>query len=450
MTTSKLSTAILITTFIFLFACKKEDFSVNNNPRVDPSKVMYTPKTSDELLLVENLSKTTDIFKELYKSKKNIQFVNIAIASKTYTDESILLHDLIFPQKSKLQANKAFQNNIKSLQLDINSFGNDFMTQARKLNDAKYNEFLQKIERSISPTLNSNSYSTGEQVTVYFPYSEEFIDPNSGNGGTTTYGTITSLVTATADADEGIGSLPTYVNGILQGYTQVLVNDEYAAANPTHIIGVNGVELYDNGLGTSGTTLFRPEPPIDIPNLSREVKQVYVGKVQCKHQFDHFISIRGNGGGSEIRFTRADGFLKVADGQVQADVFIIGDNMSISRRSIFNKVFVTYDTEWDGDWESSNLEQNLAIFENDTRGDLELSGEISTKLKLGLFDFTIKPIAYKITLKSEDPIQKQTNYKHDVFFTLNRTNIENMLIDGWPVRDKNARVSFTLMDRTFY
>jgi hypothetical protein len=171
--------------------------------------------------------------------------------------------------------------------------------------------------------------------------------------------------------------------------------------------------------------------------------------VKCTKQYDRLISISGNGGGSEVRFTRSDGFLKVADGQVQADSYIVGEG-SISRKNIKDPVFVSYDVEWDGDWEPTNIEQNLAIYEEDNRNTVEISGEISTTLKLGIFNFTIKPIAYKVTIKSDDPIIKQTNFKHDVFFALNRTNLEALMIDGWPVRDRNAKVSFTLMDRTFY
>jgi len=449
MNTLKLSKVCLIPVLVFFFACKKDDIKLQDTPSVDPNKVQYLPKTNEELLLVDNLKKTTEIFKELYKKKKNVEFVNSAIASKTYTDESVLLYDLIFPQRSRLKDNKKFQNNLKILQIDLNSFANEFVAQVQKLNDPDYNDFLQKIDRSSSSALRSSSFSTGDQISVYFPYSDEFIDPNSGNGGITSYGTITTLVTATADADEGVGSLPVFVNGILQNYTQILVNDDYAEANPTHIIGVNGIEPYDAGIGSIGTTLFPPEPPIDIPNLTREVKQVYVGMVKCTKQYDRLISISGNGGGSEVRFTRSDGFLKVADGQVQADSYIVGEG-SISRKNIKDQVFVSYDVEWDGDWEPTNIEQNLAIYEEDNRNTVEISGEISTTLKLGIFNFTIKPIAYKVTIKSDDPIIKQTNFKHDVFFALNRTNLEALMIDGWPVRDRNAKVSFTLMDRTFY
>jgi hypothetical protein len=63
---------------------------------------------------------------------------------------------------------------------------------------------------------------------------------------------------------------------------------------------------------------------------------------------------------------------------------------------------------------------------------------------------TIDLISWKVTFKSDDPIIRTLEYKHASFFPLNRTNLEGEMRKGWPVRDKNGPVSFTLNDRTYF
>lgn len=283
-------------------------------------------------------------------------------------------------------------------------------------------------------------------VSVYFPYSEEYIDENFGASPN-----IVSIISATADADEGIGEIPVFDSyGNLLRYDQILVNDEYAAANPTHIIGVNGIEPYD--MGAIVQTAFPPTGPIDLPNFPREVKQVYAGSVKIHNkQYDAFLSFTGNGGGSEIVITRSDGFLKILDGQVQADNFATPPK-TISRRDINKRNWVDFSYEWDGDWEKTNLNQVLNIYEDDNRNTLEISGKLGTTLKLSdQITLTVDLIAWKITYKSDDAIIRPAlELKHESFFLLNRTNLEGEMYEGWPVRDKNGPVSWTLNDRTYY
>lgn len=409
--------------------------------------------------MVKNLEKTTEIFKELYKDKNNLKIVTAAIYSKTYTDESVLLKDLLYPNGSLLSKNKKFIEITNKLNVELISFSKSFFSIALETNDSEFQSFLQNLNKVSDYNLNSSSLKTnvnnyenyGDDVSIYYPYSEEFID-NNINDNDYYYAPITTIATATAEADEGWGSQPYYLNGVFQGYNQVLINDEYAELNPTHIIGINGIE--PDYTSNTVSAAFPPQPPISLPGTPREIKQVYVGDVRCRHQYDVLISLSGNGGGSEIRFTRADGFLKVVDGQVQADVFLIGDG-SINRRAIRNNNWVDFSREWDGDWELTNHQQNLAIYEDDNRNSSTINGSLSTTVKVpaagGLPEIsTTRNIGFTINFKSDDAIIKQINFNRDVFFVLNRTNLEGEMKNGWPVRDKTANVSFTLNDRTYY
>jgi hypothetical protein len=71
--------------------------------------VYKRPTTAKEISLVENLGKVTTIFKELYQTKANLNVVNAAINSRTYTDESVLLKDLIYPEGSLVTDNPRFK-----------------------------------------------------------------------------------------------------------------------------------------------------------------------------------------------------------------------------------------------------------------------------------------------------------------------------------------------------
>src|SRR5690606_35657990 len=117
------------------------------------------------------------------------------------------------------------------------SFSNQFWERAKELNDPSFLTFLEGIK----PALNRVEDGGEGEVGIYQPYYDDFpeVDPNEESDY---YGPITTIVTATADADEGWGSQPCYINNVFQGYVDVLVNDDYAEENPTHIVGVNGVE----------------------------------------------------------------------------------------------------------------------------------------------------------------------------------------------------------------
>jgi hypothetical protein len=449
---AKISILALTLAIITGVGCKKQvldQVSQNQELKVDPAKIQYQPQTASEKKLVENLGKLKDILKSVYSEKTNLNVVNAAIFARAYTDESILVKDLIYPETSILTKNKRFAKVIGDPYANLNNFAKAFWAEVGKNADTEFNTFLStlKPEPNNSIILNDIGNGSGEnRVSIYFPYHEEFIDDNYTNPPS-----VVSIIAASADSDEGIGEIPVF-NSIGQstGFNQVLINDDYVAANPTHIIGLNGVEPWDQG-GVTVMTAYPPSDPIDIPNLPREVKQVHVGSVKIHgKQYDKLISFTGNGGGSEIVFTRSDGFLKVLDGQVQADNFSTPEK-TVSRKSIRDYKWVDFSYEWDGDWEINNHRQVLAIYESDNRNSSEISGKISTTLKLGdLVTLTVDLISWKITFKSDDSIIKQEEMKRESFFPLNRTNFSGEMYDDWPVRDRTGPLSYTLNDRTYY
>lgn len=465
---------LFIIVSIIISSCSKGDISISegDNSKIEELKinenlVSKKPTTPEELKLVDNLKKITLVFKELYKDMDNLKVVNAAILSNVYTDESVLLRDLIYPENGIVATNKKFINLSTKFGVKLTSFNKNFWNEAVKLEDPAFSAFLQsikpeefeykalRIDKKVAQMLDYG------EISIYAPYSDNFVsspcvlevEANLKNAcGSVYVPQITTIVTATADADEGIGYAP-YYNYIGElKYGEVVVNDDYAFNNPTQIIGINGIEPYELLTIPSIMAYFPPSAPTDLPdlNIGRQIQQVYVGHVRCAHQYDRLISFTGNGGGSEIRFTRSSGYLKLADGQVQADNFLVDGPDYISRKNIRQGNWVEWSAEWDHDWEADNKEQFFAIYEEDNRNAGSITGLLKTTLKLVDSLTGEGSIGFTLTYKSDDAIIRQTNFKYSSFFALNRIDMEGEMRENWPVYDKNGGVSFTLWDRAIY
>jgi hypothetical protein len=461
---------------IFLSSCTKDDLSKNascgnkvsvKEPlKVNEALVYQKPSTPEEIQFVENLKKVTSVLMELFKNQDNLKVVHAAIYAKVYTDETVLLRDLIYPESGIVATNYRFLALTKQLNVSLASFTSSFWDEINKKGDPAFSAFLQSIkpdspennEYSLNKKLKSAKAVSFKDVSIYFPYSENFApkklksDPNEygQNPDGSTY-LITSVVTATEEADQGIGYAQYYDTAGVINYDQVLIDDDYAYNNPTLIVGLNGIEPYGDATPPSTYSLFLPSDSIDLPNLNigRSIHSVYVGEVRCTHQYDHLISFTGNCGGSEIRFTRSSGYLKLVDNQVQADNFILDGPPSISRKDIREGNWVVWNILWDEDWEAANKEQFFAIYEDDNCNSASITGSLKTTLKL--LGLPVEGnIGFTLNYKSKDDIIKQSVLKYSSFFALNRIDLEGAMHNGWPVKDNNGGVSYTLWDKTIY
>lgn len=455
------SIKLTVLSLMILFAlasCKKEISTEQEQIEegVNPLKVYKKPTTPEERLLVENIGKVTEIFKELYKDKSNLKVVNAAIFSKGFTDESVLLKELIYPTTSWLNNVEKFKSLTQKWNVSLDRFSQNFWIEAEKKNDPTFTQFLNNLNVVNSATSNtSNNFENqnGEPVTVYFPYSDAFLPPEGG-----TYEPIASIVTASADTDEGWGNLPFYQDGILQWYVQVLVNDEYAYANPTHIIGVNGIEYELEPVPSEP-----PPPPPPPPGVSR----LYIGEAICKNQYDRLISFTGNGGGSEIKYCHLSGYLAPVNGQVTTFQDIA--SVDFSRKSIRNKNWKRVFILWDDDWVPADLEQFFAIYEEDNTNTKTFNGSIGTTLSVipnSTTSTVTGTIGFTVSVTSQDDIIRQLkisrnsyfagsfqNQGHD--FSSDDTFLPLPFTHGWPAYDvhywnkEGANVGWTWPYNTF-
>lgn len=423
-----------IAMLLLIAGCKKEQISPTAQyDGIDQSKVFKLPTTPEEIRLVENLRSLTTIFKELYKDNKNLRLVNAAIFSKVYSDESVLVKDLIYPENSALNKSKKFVTLSKQFNTNLDDFSNDFWKEANKVEDIEFEKFLVGLNnQNVITTLGDG----GGDVSVYFPYSEEFVpqDPDLGGGY---YGPVTSISTATADADEGWGEMPYYINGVFQYYSPVLINDEFAYQNPTHILGVNGIEYYGDFV-----PMEAPPPPPPPPGISR----VFIGEGLCKKQYDRLISFSGNGGGSELKYNRLTGYLQPVNGQITTFQDIV--SVGFSRKDIRDKKWKKVYTVWHPDWVPNDNEQVMAIYEEDNTNTQTFTGSLGTTLTISPGNTVTGSIGYSLTVQSQDDIIRQLKIsRHSYFggafqnqgwgFSDDGTYLPLPFTHGWPRIDGN-------------
>ena len=428
---------LALTLLTAVIGCKKNTIDYQNGG-VDESKIYQKPITYDQIELVSNLEKITLILEDLYKEKKNLKLVNASIYSKSYTDESVLLKDLINPIHSILPGNKKFIELCSKWNVSLQDFSEAFWKAARGKNDTQLLAFLNFIQNkhlSIQNLSNGQFGVSGQEnsydVSIYFPYSSEFDISASGDS----YGPVSSLVAASAEADEALGYQPYYSGGVLVNYQPVVVNDDYVFSHPTHIVGVNGIEPYE-----TQDAALNP-PTVTTP---ANVNRVYVGDAICKVQYDRLISFTGNGGGSEIAYCRVSGYLKLVGHQITE--FEDKTSVKFERGTIRKKQWLRVYAVWDADWVVDNKEQVFAIYEDDNNSEITFTGSLSTRVKIADGTTVDGSIDYQIKRSSQDEIIKQLKISRVSYFAgalrnqgwgygIDKSFLPASAANGWPFYD---------------
>ena len=428
---------LALTLLTAVIGCKKNTIDYQNGG-VDESKIYQKPITYDQIELVSNLEKITLILEDLYKEKKNLKLVNASIYAKSYTDESVLLKDLINPMHSILPGNKKFVELCSKWNVSLQDFSEAFWKAARGKNDTQLLAFLNFIQNkhlSIQNLSNGQFGVSGQEnsydVSIYFPYSSEFDISASGDS----YGPVSSLVAASAEADEALGYQPYYNGGVLVNYQPVVVNDDYVFSHPTHIVGVNGIEPYE-----TQDAALNP-PTVTTP---ANVNRVYVGDAICKVQYDRLISFTGNGGGSEIAYCRVSGYLKLVGHQITE--FEDKTSVKFERGTIRKKQWLRVYAVWDADWVVDNKEQVFAIYEDDNNSEITFTGSLSTRVKIADGTTVDGSIDYQIKRSSQDEIIKQLKISRVSYFAgalrnqgwgygIDKSFLPASAANGWPFYD---------------
>jgi hypothetical protein len=429
----------------FLFvSCKKEMKEVE----------LPAPESAEVQLKKEILLEAVEALKKVYSHPDAVMEVRAAVQTRYYWDDQVWLRDLLNPDQS-LVYKKAQMKSIPK-----GRFKEYFMNA---INDPNFTNLKKYVDKEIIgsqfPPVNTQADNVVppdpcnvQQMAIYFPYNEVFASANNPNP---------TLVAATVDANSAPGQEP----GNNGNYASVTVNDAYAKLHPTHIIEyVNPCDVPPIDPIPNPPVLPSPESVIDTTYIPvgriDTVRQIYVGKAILKRHYDPLISFTGNGGGSEIYFCRASGYLQ-NDNDDQVNQSQNFDRVYVYfRRSDIEGVFTlfqtgylgmlfndprwkTVNTIWDDNWEPKDFEQVFAIYEEDNRGSITTGGTLSTTLdSLGIpVQGTLN---FSFTRKSQDNWLRQLKFSYLSYlgYTLSAPLCRTQ--DSYPVWDCGADISYTL------
>ncbi len=430
---------VMLLFLIFLNSCKK-DFNSNTVPE---QKAIF-PTSERDIQNVKIVTAISNLLKEVYKNKQAFYEVNAAIYSGYYEDERVLLKDLLFPESSVLYQQQSF----RKFNASVGEFKKSFF---KELASDKYPvlDFLNKYNVQYSSDMTIASpvdtaaeiFANSSGVSIYFPYSENFQVPLTtqyfSNINTDPWGYLATVIPADREANSAPGEQPMknrrFVNGDYEwyiDYTPVTVDDNYAENNITHIVGFGVV----------------PRITADPPPPATNVNRVYVGwgRINDK-QYDKFISFNSaNGGGSEIKLCRISGYLQVQNQQVTSFSGDIGE-VHYTRKQINKGIWKRIYWVWDADWVPNNLEQVMAIYEEDREDEKTYAGGLSTTVR-DIFDSTTNvtgSVTYSVKVKSQDEIILHRKISRNSYFGAAKTD------QGWGFNLCDKKGGSCRYDNTF-
>lgn len=443
------------------------------------------PTTPQELHQVEINKDVADILKYVYQDPKAYYEVNAAIYSEYYDDESVMLRDLLFPETSPLYQFESFKKYkspeglFKKRFFEALSKGDypvlkEAMGLHKVFNNAD-NSFTTAQARvdAISAVAPMDTaieiYSNSRGTCIYFPYSENF-----GSNFTTAYldninkdpfGNLATIVSSDREANSAPGREPYpyhYANGAyneplyIVRYKTVTVNDTYAEANATHIVG-GGADIMCH----EGCT---PPAPLPGPQSNR----VFIGWIRLQgEQLDNFVSLnKANGGGAELKIGRSSGYLTMEGGQVTGFQDIITPDKKFKRKDIKKGRWRKLYAAWDPDWKADNKEQVLAAWEADNKGEQTFTGSLTTTLKNVFGANVVGVISYSIKVVSDNPPLRQLKMDQYSYFRAAKfdQNCRFLMSDDkgsrydtdflpagsyWPIYDCNLAFSLTWPYHTY-
>ncbi len=352
-----------------LYSCVNDEVALQKNNEdivdfVDPNVV----KTPEDIRKANSIIEVTRVLRKIYKDRQVVEEVNAAIATGYYEDETVLLKDLLNPSTSPIYEFQSFKDR---------SVEKGFKPGSFKTN------FEKELGISNSPYARTEDlYYYDNGVSIYFPYSED-----------TQYSTYpVTVVQGTVESDRASAQHPLCddLNATTLAYCNqtVMVNDDYASINPTHIVG-NGGTLSNNTSSTSCSGSFK-------------LHYGYI-KFPYGYQYDKLISFTGDGGGSEMRFfvarTTQSNTTVTSSWGLETEVYV-------TRKSIKNTNWISV---WSGvfayiggAWPANNTNLAFCVYEKDHSNppSIYFTGTLTSKDVYGNVFSNI----YSIEAKSKNPI----------------------------------------------
>lgn len=461
---------------LFLTSCHTDDERKNSATlSIEASYQMSGKFENDPKERMRNATlELMELSKKAFLDPDIAKEVGLIVKSNFYQDNVISIYDLLNPESSLAYKYGKLPSSI------VGDFRNFYFKETKE-NGNIYPNLIYVAQQGVNlksskSTNNTNGdFYNQAQLMYYLPY-----DSNDNDVMFDTTG-IPTLVPGVIDADGGLGVA---YDG--EDWEDVFSNDDTASNNYTLIINAS----FDNcsGLG------FAPVPSLAIEeNLPTEcdniapmyggapssgnpttpaniytgncndlkpggsfIRQVFVGKAKLKKQYDHYISFTGNGGGSEIRYCRADS-------QQAIDIDSLGNYTSTqwdtrfsqywSRKQIRKENVRVVSSLWDENWECFGThEQLFVIYEEDDEGDLIIDQDLSFELA---DDTYAADIDVTIQNRSKDEALIIRKRERVEFFATNLLDQGGGCFDGsasfadrcWAIYDGGADISYTMYHR---
>lgn len=411
---------------IIAFSCRKTDIK-----NTEPQGNVKFPTTAKELRQVQINKDVANILKYVYQDAKAYYEVNAAIYSEYYDDESVMLRDLLHPETSPLYKTEGFTK-FKSPEGVFRKrffealLNGDYPVLKEAMGLNKLNKDLTKsVARMEALTAASPAdtsievYSNSSGTNIYFPYSENhgsnFTASYFDNVNTDPFGEFATIVAADREANSAPGQKPyryktydEYGDIVWEiRYMDVTVDDAFAEINITHIVGAGADVMCHNGC--------TPPAPQPGPMANR----VFLGYIRLNgDQLDKLVSFnKANGGGAEIKLGRISGYLKPVNGQITGfDGDVITPDKKFKRKDISKGRWRKLYGVWEPDWKTDNLEQVLAAWEDDNKGEQTFTGSITTTMKDSAGNGVVGTATYTVKVESEDNLLRQLKMDRYSYF----------------------------------
>ncbi len=442
----------LILTLVIWTSCKKDDVSLqqsNVEQNNDPYEISGVLENSSRERM-RNAILELSTMKELFTDKKVVSEIYYLSSNKVYKDYYVSLKDLLEPENSKVYSKSKLPVQYKG------AFKNKFKSILSNKSQNKYPNLNYLINNLNNNTKqNEEDWFETAEIVFYIPYFKDE-DTKSLEIDADEY----TIVPAVMEADEAIGYKYTTGNDNVE---TVMTNDDYAQDNLTIIVQPENTQSIimppeDGGgpIGNNSGNLYNGLCSDLVGPNQKYVRQVFVGHGKLIKQYDKWVSLTGNGGGSEIIIARVGSreYLEYRNDGKDVIINNFSDQVQIdfSRKDIRNKKKKWLSVLWDANWECSDPihEQLFVVYEEDKTDPInfEFSG-----IKWG--DKTYGAVNLKTTVRTKDEIIRILKRDSDEFFASNLLDNgcgtwrgENSFSDKlWPIYDCGANFSYTMPHR---
>ena len=313
--------------------------------------------TSEQTETRNRLRQASLIVSELMKNPNAKAVILAGVKVGYYPDESVKFQDLLNPATSPVFMSNPFLGEVAP-----NAFANAFraaLQSGQYLNSSTY-----------PPGYNLESFLIGQNVQVYFPYSDNFT------------GTINPVVSFDPIDNEDVNN-GFVLNSDGLTYSTILVTDAVALVRPVFIINfyeggpIGGVGYPEGG----GVTVERSGAggleDCNIPPLRMSVQ---IKELKFMSQWDGIFK-----GGPEFQFVRGAFGYNAAGNQVVT----AAPQVRIAMKRSWKGGWRGINTVWDQRWEFNEtnfeeLEQFFAVYEDDDNSSttLSLGGTVKANIKV--------------------------------------------------------------------